>query len=175
MDGPSRPHWSHRNRRHLRGVSQEAPQGEGRGNVTVDALTDLERQRIAHEERAAQVARDPLGEHADRFPEFDDEHIRQETRNVRLDIAFEDRDPVNIRQQAEMAIGFLRDVIDKTKESHLGQIKIRIEARRIADAGRRQLARFNGKTPHGDTYRRRRNLQAEYAAQISGKEDDRSD
>jgi hypothetical protein len=126
-----------------------------RSAATVDALTDLERQRIAHEERAAQVSRDPLGEHADRFPQFEREHIEQETRNVRLDLAFLDRDPINIRQQAAMVIGFMNDVIAKTKESHLGQIVIRMEARRIADAGRRQLARFNGKQPHGDTYRRK--------------------
>lgn len=133
----------------------KAKSGRSLSSVAVDALTDLARQRLAHEERAAQVARGPLGEHADRFPEFDREHIRQETRSVRLDISFEDRDPINIRQQAEMVIGFMQDVIDKTRESPLGQIKIRMQARAIADAGRRQLARFNGKTPHGDTSKKR--------------------
>lgn len=104
------------------------------------------------EERAAQISRDPLGEHADRFSTFFPEEIEQETRNVRIDLTF--GSPIDIRRQAQMVIGFMQDAIAKTKEHHLGEIKQRIEARRIIDAGRRQLARFNGKQPHGDTYKK---------------------
>lgn len=119
--------------------------------VITDALTDLERQRVAHEQRAAVVARDPLAEHADRYSIWSGEALEQETRNVRLDLSF--NDPISIRNQAKMVIGIMNDVIAKTREHHLGKINQRIEARRVADYGRRQLARFNGKTPHGDTYK----------------------
>lgn len=121
-------------------------------SVTTRALSDLERQRLAHQERAAAIACDPVGAHGDRFPEWDRETIEQETRNVRFDLSF--GNSTSIRQQAEMLKGLLDDVIAKTREHHLGEIKQRMEARRIADYGRRQLARFNGKTPHGDTYKR---------------------
>lgn len=141
------------NRHHLRGVPQEATAGETGRNPTIDALVDLARQRAAHDERAAVVSKDPLGEKADRFNVWKGEALEQETRNVRLDLSF--GDPISIRDQAEMIIGIMNDVIAKTREHHLGEINQRIEARRVADYGRRQLARFNGKTPHGDTYRKR--------------------
>lgn len=138
---------------HLHSVSPEAPQRETRRNTTIDALTDFDRQREAHAARAALVSKDPLGERADRYSTWHGEALEQETRNVRLDMTF--GDPISIRDQAEMIIGFMQDVIAKTKQHHLGEIKQRMEARQIADSGRRHLARFNGKTPHGDTYRKR--------------------
>ncbi len=115
--------------------------------VITDALTDLERQRVAHEQRAAVVAKDPQAEHADRYSIWSGEALEQETRNVRLDMAF--GDPISIRDQAELLISIMRDIITKTKEPHLGEIKQRIEARRIADFGRRHLTRLNGKMPSG--------------------------
>lgn len=121
--------------------------------VITDALTDLERQRVAHEQRAAVIAKDPQAEHADRYSIWSGEALEQETRNVRLDMTF--GDPISIREQAEIIISIMQDVIAKTRERHLGKINQRIEARRIADYGRRHLARFNGKTPHGDTLQKR--------------------
>jgi hypothetical protein len=125
-----------------------------RAAVTLTALSDLERQRIAFEERARQVSRDPLGERADRFSPWHGETLAMETRNVRIDMSF--GDVMAIRQQAEMIKGFMDDVIAVTSEPHLGDIKQRMQARQAADAGRRQLARFNGKKPRGDTSNRKR-------------------
>lgn len=124
-----------------------------RAAVEIGALTDLERQRLAHEKRAAQVSRDPLGERADRFSMNSPEMIEMETRNVRLDMTFTDL--IKIRDQALMVKEIMDDIIAKSRERHLGTIKQRMQCRQIADAGRRHLARFNGKTPHGDTYKRK--------------------
>ena len=129
------------------------PDDRSRAAVTLDALSDLERQRIAHEERAGQISKDPRGQHADRYSIWSGEALEQETRNVRLDMAF--GDPTSIREQAELLISILQDIIAKTKEPHLGEIKQRIEARRIADFGRRHLTRLNGKMPSGTHSKRR--------------------
>ncbi len=93
------------------------------------------------------------GEAADRFTLYTPEQVDQETRNVRLDISF--GDALKIRDQAEMIIAALRVVIEITRKHDVGSIRQRIETRREADSLRRVLARFNGKQPHGDTYRKR--------------------
>lgn len=95
-----------------------------------------------------------MGEHADRFHVFQQEALEAETRTVRLDMSF--KDIMDIRRQAEMIKGFLDDIIAKTHDHHEGEINQRMRARQIADACRRQLARFNGKTPHGDTAKKKR-------------------
>lgn len=101
------------------------------------------------EEVAAQPHR---GDDADRFTLYTPEQIEDETRNVRLDISF--GDVIKIRDQAEMIMAALRLIIGKTREHDIGSIRQRIEARREADSLRRVLARFNGKTPHGDWKRK---------------------
>lgn len=93
------------------------------------------------------------GEAADRFSLYTPEQVEQETRTVRLDISF--GDVIKVRDQAEMIIAAMRMVIEKTREHPLGSIRQRIEARREADSLRRVLARFNGKQPHGDTFKKR--------------------
>lgn len=93
------------------------------------------------------------GEAADRFTLYTPDQIDQETRNVRLDISF--GDALKIRDQAEMIIAALRVVIEITRKHDVGSIRQRIETRREADSLRRVLARFNGKQPHGDTYKKR--------------------
>lgn len=89
------------------------------------------------------------GDDADRFSLYAPEQIEDETRNVRLDLSF--GDVLKIRDQAEMIMAALRLIIGKTREHDIGSIRQRIEARREADSLRRVLARFNGKTPHGDS------------------------
>lgn len=93
------------------------------------------------------------GDAADRFTLYTPEQIDDETRNVRLDISF--GDVLKIRDQAEMIMAALRLIIGKTREHDIGSIRQRIEARREADSLRRVLARFNGKTPHGDSAKKR--------------------
>lgn len=96
-----------------------------------------------------EVAQQPhKGDDADRFTLYTPEQIEDETRNVRLDLSF--GNVMKIRDQAEMIMAALRLVIEKTRDHDIGSIRQRIEARREADSLRRVLARFNGKTPHGD-------------------------
>lgn len=103
---------------------------------------------------AEELAQQPhKGDAADRFSLYTKEQAEQETRTVRLDITF--GDVIKIRDQAEMIMAALRLIIEKTREHDIGSIRQRIEARREADSLRRVLARFNGKTPHGDTAKKR--------------------
>lgn len=92
-----------------------------------------------------------MGERADRFALYREEDLERETRTVRLDMSF--KDIIDVRRQAEMIIEAMQEVIAKTHDHHEGEKKQRMHARQIADYTRRQLARFNGKTPHGDTYK----------------------
>lgn len=93
------------------------------------------------------------GDDADRFTLYAPQQVADETRTVRLDISF--GDVIKIRDQAEMIMAALRLIIGKTREHDIGSIRQRIEARREADSLRRVLARFNGKTPHGDATKKR--------------------
>ncbi|MBN9089167.1 MAG: hypothetical protein J0J01_19855 [Reyranella sp.] len=120
-------------------------------NVTVAALTDLERQRIAHAERAALLRRDPAAEHPDRPSMRSPETVEMETRPVRFEITF--GDPLRVREQADMLIATLNEIKVKTQEHHLGAIRQRMACRQIADVGRRLLTRYNGKLPSGEARR----------------------
>lgn len=89
-------------------------------------------------------------EEADHFSLFTPQQVEDETRTVRLDMAF--TDALKIRDQAEMIIACMQEIIRKTREHRIGSIRQRIEARREADSLRRVMARLNGKCPHGDRY-----------------------
>lgn len=103
------------------------------------------------DELASQVqADDPTGERVDRYSLFTPDQIEDETKNVRLDISF--GDVAKVRDQAEMIIACMHEIIKKTREHKIGSIRQRIEARAEADSLRRVMARFNGKCPHGDRY-----------------------
>lgn len=93
---------------------------------------------------------DPAGEHADRYSLFTPQQIEDETRTVRIDMSF--GDPLKIRDQAEMILACMQEIIRKTREHRLGSTRQRIDARREADSLRKTMARFNGKCPHGDRY-----------------------
>jgi hypothetical protein len=93
---------------------------------------------------------DPTGERVDRYSLFTPDQIEDETRNVRLDMSFGDNS--KIRDQAEMIIACMQEIIKKTREHKIGSIRQRIESRAEADSLRRVMARFNGKCPHGDRY-----------------------
>jgi hypothetical protein len=97
---------------------------------------------------------DTVGTRQDRFPLHTPEQIEQETRTVRLDITFED--VVKIRDQCEMIMEGCRIIMEKTREHKLGSTRQRIGARQEAASLGRALARFNGKTPYGDSRRKPR-------------------
>lgn len=133
-------------------VSANAPKGPYRkpgqrrtiGHVSITNLP-------SEEELASQVSTDdPTGERVDRFSLFTPLQVEEETRNVRLDMSFGDNS--KIRDQAEMIIACMQEIIKKTREHRLGSIRQRIESRAEADSLRRVMARFNGKCPHGDRY-----------------------
>lgn len=109
----------------------------------------------AHLPTEAELAEQPhTGEAADTNSLFTLEQVEQETRTVRLDISFSD--VVRIRDQAEMVMAACRLIIGKTREHEIGSIRQRIDCRREAASLGRALARFNGKTPYGDTRRKPR-------------------
>lgn len=101
------------------------------------------------EEVAAQPHK---GDAADKFSLYAPDQVEDQTHNVRLDLSFSD--VIKIRDQAEMVMAAMRLIIGKTREHDIGSIRQRIEARREADSLRRVLARFNGKTPHGEWKRK---------------------
>lgn len=114
------------------------------GTVSLEGLP-------AAEELASQPRDDdPAGARVDRYTLFTPQQIEDETRNVRLDMSFGDNSKV--RDQAEMIVRCMMEIIKKTREHKIGSIRQRIEARAEADSLRRVMARFNGKCPHGDRY-----------------------
>lgn len=120
--------------------------------VTLDALADLDRQRQAHQLRASEVGRDPLAEPVERYSLLNAESIELETRTVRFDMTF--TEPAAIRGQAEMIIGIMREIVATVDDARLGGVRQRLHSRQVADAGRRHLVRFNGRTPRGDGKKR---------------------
>ncbi|HEX7741393.1 MAG TPA: hypothetical protein VF442_02975 [Sphingobium sp.] len=93
------------------------------------------------------------GDAADRFTLYSPEQIEAETRTVRLDVSFED--VIKIRDQAEMIIEACKIIIARTRAHDIGSIRQRIECRGEAASLGRALSRFNGKTPYGDTKKKR--------------------
>jgi hypothetical protein len=95
----------------------------------------------------AHAAERHKGDAADRFTLYTQEQIEQETRNVRLDISF--GEPIKIRDQAEMVIAAMQQVIACTRRHDIGSIRQRVEARREAASLGAALTVFNGKRPYG--------------------------
>lgn len=115
------------------------------------SITDLPSEEDMQE---AAKGDDAIGTRQDRFPLHTPEQIEQETRTVRLDITFED--VVKIRDQCEMIMEGCRIIMEKTREHKLGSTRQRIGARQEAASLGRALARFNGKTPYGDSRKKPR-------------------
>lgn len=90
-------------------------------------------------------------EQAESFPMWTPEQIREETRNVRIDVSFED--VARVRAQIEMVIECGKAVIVTAKEHALGSVQQRVRMRQEWDSLRRALARFNGRKPRFDTYK----------------------
>lgn len=88
------------------------------------------------------------GDAADRFSLYTPEQIMAETRSVRLDLSF--GEVIKIRDQAEMVIAAMREIIAATRKHDIGTVRQRIEARAEAASLGRALTRLNGKTPHGE-------------------------
>lgn len=84
-------------------------------------------------------------------PLWTPEQIREETRNVRVDISFED--VARIRAQIEMVQECAKVVIGIAKQHDLGSTQQRVRMRQEWDSLRRALARFNGRKPRFDTYK----------------------
>lgn len=88
------------------------------------------------------------------FSLFSPVQLEQETRTVRLDISF--GDVIKIRDQFELVMSAARIIMEKTRHHDLGSERQRVECRREAASLGRALARMNGKTPYGDTPKKRR-------------------
>jgi hypothetical protein len=103
---------------------------------------------------AQELAQQPhTGEEADRLSLYRPDQIDIDTRTVRLDITF--RDVARFREQAEMVVACMQEIIRLSKSHDLGSIKQRIYARMEADSLRRALAKFNGKKPRTNTWQDR--------------------
>lgn len=116
-----------------------APQGRRRkiGAISLEGLpTPEELASVPHK-----------GNDADRFTLYTPEQIKQETRDARIQITFED--VIKIRDQAEMVIACMQHVIAATRKHDIGSIRQRIEARREVASLVERITLFNGKTPYG--------------------------
>jgi hypothetical protein len=103
---------------------------------------------------AEELAQQPhKGDDADRFSLYTPEQIEVATKNVRLDISFEEI--IKVRDQAEMIKAAMDIIIALTKQHDIGSINQRIEARREAHALGQKLSLFNNKTPYGFSKKRR--------------------
>lgn len=93
------------------------------------------------------------GDAADRLTLYNPKQIEEETRDVKLCITF--GEPIRIRDQAEMVIDAMEEIIELTKKHDLGTINQRLQSHHVAKVLGRALTRFNGKTPYGE-YRKKR-------------------
>lgn len=97
---------------------------------------------------AEELASSPhQGEEADRFSLYTPEQVTAETRNVRLDITFEE--VIHIRDQAEMVIACMQQIIRLTRNRDIGSIRQRVDCRREAAGLGAALKFSNGRTPYG--------------------------
>lgn len=97
---------------------------------------------------AEELAQQPhTGDNADRFSLYTPEQITAETRNVRLDITFEE--VIHIRDQAEMVIACMQQIIRLTRNRDIGSIRQRVDCRREAAGLGAALKFSNGRTPYG--------------------------
>lgn len=93
------------------------------------------------------------GEDADRFPLYTPAQIDEETRDVKLCISF--GEVLRIRDQAEMVILAMKEIIELTRDHNLGSTKQRLQSHHTAKVLGRALTRLNGRTPYGE-YRKKR-------------------
>lgn len=112
--------------------------------VRIDGLPSPEELAQAHDLHK--------GDDADRFSLYTPEQIEHESRTVRLILTFED--VIKVRDQAEMVIACMQQIIACTRRHDIGSIRQRIDARREAASLGAALTFFNGKTPYG--YRKRK-------------------
>jgi hypothetical protein len=102
-----------------------------------------------------ELAQQPhTGDDADRFSLYTPEQIEVATKNVRLDISFEE--VIKIRDQAEMIKAAMDIILALTKQHDIGSTNQRIETRREAHALGQKLSLFNNKTPYGFSKKKRR-------------------
>jgi len=92
-------------------------------------------------------------EQVERFPALYPQEIEHDCRSVRLDVTFDE--PIRIRDQAEIIVKAMQEIIELTKKHDLGSVQQRRLARFTAAVCGRTLSRFNGKTPYGE-YRKKR-------------------
>ncbi len=104
-------------------------------------------------EELADAAERHKGDDADRFTLYRPDQIETATRAVRLDMSF--GDVIKIRDQAEMIIAGMRQIIEKTRHHDIGSVRQRIDCRSEAASLGQTLSLFNGKTPYGFTKKRR--------------------
>lgn len=104
---------------------------------------------------AEELAQQPhTGDDADRFTLYTPQQITAETRNVRLDITFEE--VIHIRDQAEMVIACMQQIIRLTRNRDIGSIRQRVDCRREAAGLGAALKFSNGRTPYG--YKKKKKL-----------------
>lgn len=115
------------------------------GKISIDPTPTAENRQLPDH---------PNGEHADQFSALYPDELEQETRNVRLDVSFDE--PIKIRDQAQMIVLAMQEIIELTKKHDLGSKAQRMQCRHTAAVLGRALSRFNGKTPYGDTVKKRR-------------------
>lgn len=116
--------------------------------VTERAIIDLQRQREAIMARAKnfdptafarEVEKGDLHTTADRLDYL--------TRPVRLELTF--RDPIAVRQQIEVLMGYLTDALVITQDHGRGINRQRVDLRNKMENARDELVLMNGRKPSG--------------------------
>lgn len=118
--------------------------------VTEQAIIDLEKQRAAHMARSKNF--DPTARrHESGDIKLTPDYVEALTRPVRIEMVFDD--PMKVREQLEVLMGYLTDAQVITQQHDLGINRQRMRLRSVIKDAADALTIINGRTPAG---RRRR-------------------
>lgn len=123
--------------------------------VTEQAIIDLQKQREAHMARAKNF--DPSavrGEAGDL--RLTPDYVEALTRPVRIEMVFDD--PMKVREQVEVLMGYLSDAKVITQQHDIGINRQRLRLRGVIKEAADALTIINGRTPAG----RRRKLAQDF-------------
>jgi hypothetical protein len=125
--------------------------------VTERAIIDLERQREAHMARAKNIEIDaqPRWEAGDL--KLTPDYVEALSRPVRIEMVFDD--PMKVREQIEVLMGYLSDAKVVTQQHEIGINRQRLRLRGVIKEAADALTIINGRTPAGRRRKAAQNIQ----------------
>jgi hypothetical protein len=126
--------------------------------VTERAIIDLERQREAHMARAKNYnpATNGLGAEAGDL-KLTPDYVEALSRPVRIEMVFDD--PMKVREQIEVLMGYLSDAKVVTQQHEIGINRQRLRLRGVIKEAADALTIINGRTPAGRRRKAAQNIQ----------------